>query len=86
MEHQAILQSSSERPQQEILHVPPRIDQLRCEAVNYLPSTINVNVHRGAASRAGQVPDLNGPCTIKRDTFEDILTDAEVPVTPQRQV
>ena len=45
-----------------------------------------MNVNRGTASRTSQVPDLSGPPIIKRDTFEDILTDAEVLVTPQRQV
>ena len=47
-----------------------------------------VNTARGATSRAGQVPDLGRPPIIRRDTFEDILADAEdeVPQTPQRWV
>ena len=83
VEHQAILQSSPERPCQENTQVPPEnVNQLRHEAFNYLPSTININ--RGAASRVGQVPELNGSPIIKRDTFENILTDVEVPATPKR--
>ena len=85
VEHKALLQSLPERPQQENTKAPAgKIDQLRHEAFDYLPRTININ--RGAASRTGQVPDLSGPPTVKRDIFEDILTDAEVPVTPQRWV
>ena len=34
----------------------------------------------------GQVPDLNGPAKIKRDTLKDILADVEGLVTPQRWV
>ena len=47
-----------------------------------------VNTVRGASSRAGQVPDLGRPPILRRDTFDDILADAEdeVPPTPQRQV
>ena len=43
---------------------------------------------RGAAKRAGQVPDLGKLSVLRRDTFEDILADdeEEVPVTPQRMV
>ena len=37
-------------------------------------------------SKTGQVPDLNWPPTVKRDNFEDILTDVEVLVTSQRWV
>ena len=86
VEHQAVLRSLHERPCQEPLQVlPPRtFNQLRHEVVDYLPSTINTD--RGEASRTGQVPDLHRPPTIKRVTFEDILTDVEVPTTPQRQV
>ena len=39
--------------------------------------------------RAGQVPDLGNPPTLRGDMLEDILADQEqeeVPVTPQRQV
>ena len=48
-----------------------------------LPGTVNI------AERAGQVPDLGNPLTLRRDTLEDILAEQEeeeVPVTPQRQV
>ena len=45
-----------------------------------------VNINRGEESRTGQVPGLSGPPTVERDIFEDILTDAEVLVTPQRRV
>ena len=61
-----------------------KMTQLRCGAMSYLPSTVNID--RGAASRTGQVPDLSGPPTIKSDTFEDILTNVDVLVTPQRWV
>ena len=52
-----------------------------------LPGT--VNIVRGAAERAGQVPDLGNLPTLRRDTLEDILAEQdeeEVPVTPQRWV
>ena len=85
VEHQEIVQSLPERPHKEIPQASPRkIYQIRHEAVDYLPSTMKVD--RGTASRTSQVPSLSGPPTIKRDTCEDILTDAEVPVTPQRWV
>ena len=45
--------------------------------MNYLPNTVNTK--GGAASSTGQVPDLSGPPTVKRDAFEDILTNVEVP-------
>ena len=47
-----------------------------------------VNTVRGAAERAGQVPDLGNPPMLRRDTLDDILAEEEeeVPVTPQRQV
>ena len=54
------------------------------EVIDHLPGT--VNTIREAASKTGQVPDLGRPPIIKGDTFEDILADAEVPMTPQRQV
>ena len=52
-----------------------------------LPGT--VNVVRGAAERAGQVPDLGNPPTLRGDMLEDILAEQEqeeVPITPQRWV
>ena len=45
-----------------------------------------MNTIRGAASKTVQVPDLGRPPLLKRDTFEDILADAEVPITLQRWV
>ena len=88
MEHQAILRSLSERSHQDFPQAsPPRdLGQLRCEIMDHLPGKINTV--RGAAGRTGQVPDLGRPPTIRRDTFEDILTDVEdeVPTTPWRWV
>ena len=86
MEHQVVLRSFPERPFQEPPQVssPRNLSQLRHEVIDYPPSTVNTN--RGAATRTGQVPDLDRPSTIKRDTFEDILGDEEVPTTPQRWV
>ena len=85
VEHQAILQFLPERTHQEHPQAPPEnFSQLRQESLDYLPSTINVN--RGAASRTGKLPDLNETPGIEKDTFEDILTDAEVPATHQRWV
>ena len=56
------------------------------EIEDMLPCT--VNTIRGAADRAGQVPDLGNLPTLRRDTLEDILAEQEeeIPVTPQRQV
>ena len=82
-EHQVVLRSLLERPHQE----PPtasNLSQLRHEVIEHLPST--ANTIRVAASRTGQVPDLGRPPTVKRDTFQDIPVDAEVPITPQRWV
>ena len=47
-----------------------------------------VNTVRGAAERAGQLPDHGNPPMLRRDTLEDILAEQEeeVPVTPQRWV
>ena len=45
-----------------------------------------VNTNRGAALKTGQVHDLSGPPMVRREAFQDILTDAEDPVTPQRWV
>ena len=68
VEHQVLLKSSLERPHQETMQAPPKnLNQCRCESFDYLPSTVNIN--RGAASKTVQVPDLSGPCTIKRDTL-----------------
>ena len=77
--------SSPERPHQEITQAPPEnLNWLRHEVVDYLPGT--VNTRRGAVLEMDQVPDLDGPPIIKRDIFEDILADAEVPTTAQRWV
>ena len=45
-----------------------------------------MNTVRGTATRTGQVPDLGMSPTVRQDTFEDILADAEVPTAPQRWV
>ena len=66
------------------LHHLRDVTHLKHKVVDILPSTMN-NV-RGTAIRTGQVPDLGRPPTVRRDTFEDILADTEVPTTPQRQV
>ena len=85
VEHQAVLKSFPERPHQETTPTQCKhLCQFRYEAVGYLPGTVYIN--RGVASETGQVPVLNGLPTIKRDTFKDILTDAEVPVTQQRWI
>ena len=88
VEHQEVLRSSPEMPQQEPPQpLPPReLGQLRHEVHDILPGM--VNTVRGASSRAGQVPDLGRPTMVRRDAFEDILPDAEdeVPHTPQRWV
>ena len=63
---------------------PANLSQLSHGIVDYLPSTVDIN--RGAPTKTGQVLDLGRPPTIKRDTFEDILADAEVPTTHQRWV
>ena len=88
-EHQAILRTSPERPQQQSPPTSPpcNLAQLRGEIKDMLPGT--VNIVRGAAEKAGQVPDLGNPPTLRRDMLEDILAEQEeekVPVTPQRWV
>ena len=45
-----------------------------------------MNTTKGAASKTGHIPDLGRPPIIKRDTFEDILADAKVQMTPHRWV
>ena len=87
-EHQAILRTSPERPQQQSppTSSPHNLAQLRGEIEDVLPGT--VNIVRGAVERAGQVPDLGNLPTLRRDMLEDILAEqeqGEVPVTPQRQ-
>ena len=86
VEHQEVLRSSPEMPQQELPQpLPPReLGQPRHEVEDILCGM--VNTVRGAASRAGQVPDLGRPPLVRRDTLEDILTDAEdeVPHIPYR--
>ena len=78
-----ILQSSTRMAPPRNLQAPPkRFNQLRHEHLDYLPSTVNIN--RGAASKTSQIPDLNGPPIIKKDTFEDILTDVETLATPKK--
>ena len=87
-EHQAILRSSPERPQPQSPPTSPpcNLAQLRGEIEDVLPGM--VNTVRGAAERAGQVPDLGNPPMLRRDTLDDILAkeEEEVPVTPQRWV
>ena len=88
-EHQAILRSSPERPQQQSPPTSPphNLAWLRGEVQDMLPGT--VNTIRGATERVGQVPDLGNLPTLRGDTLEDILAEdqeEEVPVTPQRQV
>ena len=87
--HQAILRTSPERPQQQSPPPSPphNLAWLRDEIEDVLPGT--VNIVRGAAEKAGQVPDLGNPPTLRRDTLEDILAEQEeeeVLVTPQRWV
>ena len=85
VKHEVLLKSLPKRPQQETTQaLPKHLSQLRHEAFDYLPSTVDIN--RGAATKMGQIPDLSGPLTIKRDTSKDILTNAGVLVTPQRSV
>ena len=44
VEHHVILQPSPERPYQETMQAPPKhLNQLRYEAFDYLPGTININ-------------------------------------------
>ena len=56
VEHQEVLRSSPERPQQEPPQPVPHqeLGQLRCEVGDMLPGT--VNTVKGASARAGQVP------------------------------
>ena len=85
---QTILRTLPERPQpQSPPNSPPHnLAWLRGEIEDVLPDT--VNIVRGAVVRAGQVPNLGNPPTLRRDTLEDILAkeEEEVPVTPQRWV
>ena len=88
-EHQAILRSFPEGPQQQSPPTSPPCDlaRLRGKVEDVLPGT--VNTVRGATERAGQVPDLGNLPTLRGDKLEDILAQQEqeeVPVTPQRQV
>ena len=76
-----------ERPQPQFpLTSPPHnLAQLTGKIEDVLPGM--VNTLRGAAQRAGQVPDMGNPPMLRRDILEDILADQEeVPVTPQRRV
>ena len=87
--HQAILRSSPEGPQQQSPPTSPpcHLAWLRGKVEDVLPGT--VNIVRGAMERAGQVPDLGNPPTLRGHTLEDILAEQEqeeVTVTPQRQV
>ena len=63
--HQAILRSSPEGPQQQSSPTSPPHDlaQLRGKVEDVLPGT--VNIVRGAAERAGQVPDLGNLPTLR---------------------
>ena len=88
-EHQAILRTLPERPQQQSPPTSPphNLAWLRGEVEDVLPGT--VNTVRGAAERVGQVPDLGNLPTLRRDMLNDILAEQEeeeVPVTPQRWV
>ena len=86
--HQAILRRLPERPQQQSppSSPPHNLAWLRGEIEDILPGM--VNTIRGAARRAGQVPNLGNPPMLRRDTLEDILVEQEeeVPATPQRWV
>ena len=84
-EHQAILWTLPERPQQQSppTSTPHSLAWLRGEVEDVLPGT--VNTVRGAVERVGQVPDLGNLLTLRGDTLEDILAEheqEEVPVTP----
>ena len=88
-EHQAILRTLPEKPQQRSppTFPPHNLAQLRGEVEDVLPGT--VNTVRGKAERVGQVPDLGNLPTLRRDMLNDILAEQEeeeVPVTPQRWV
>ena len=88
-EHQAILSTLPERPQQQSPPTSPpyNLAWLRGEGEDVLPGT--VNTVRGAAERIGQVPDLGNLPTLRRDMLDDIFAkqeEEEFPVTPQRQV
>ena len=86
--HQVILRTLPERPQWQSSPTSPphNLAQLRGEIVDVLPGM--VNTIRGAAERAGQIPDLGNLPMLRRETLEDILVEQEreVPVTPKRQV
>ena len=83
--HQALLKSSTEKPHQEATQAPPEnLSWHRLEAFEYLPGTVSINCE--ATSKTGQLHGLSWPTTVRRDMFEDILTDVEVSVTLQRQV
>ena len=88
-EHQAILRTLPERPQQQSPPTSPphNLARLRSRVEDVLPGTFNTV--RGATERIGQVPDLGNLPTLRGDTLEDILAkheQEEVPVTPQRWV
>ena len=87
--HQAILRSSPEGPQQQSPPTSPphSLARLRGKVEDVLPGTLNIV--RGAAERARQVPDLGNLPKLRGDMLEDILAEQEqeeVPVTPQRWV
>ena len=88
VEHQAVLRSLPERPQEQspLTSPPHNLAWLRGKVEDVLPGT--VNTVGGTTERAGQMPDLGNPPVLRRDTFEDILADDEekVPVTPQKRV
>ena len=81
-DYQAVLRSSPERPCQESPQASPpqNLAQLRHEITNYLPSTLNTT--RGQHQKQVKFLTWGRPPIIKRDTFKDILADAEVPMTP----
>ena len=74
-QHQAILRTSPERPQQQSPPTSPphNLAWLRGEIEDVLPGT--VNTIRGAMVRAGKVPDLGNLPTLRRDMLEDILAE-----------
>ena len=76
-EHQAILRTLPERPQQQCPPAlpPQNLALLRGEIEDVLPGT--VNTLRGAAERVGQVPDLGNTPTFRRDMLEDLLVEQE---------
>ena len=61
-----------------------KLSQVRGEDFNYLSGKVSVT--RGMASRTSQVCNLDRLLVVNKETFKDILADAEGPITPQRWV